>query len=40
LGEASTIYSASGGVIAGVRVLTGSPLASGQVTFRVWVTRK
>lgn len=37
-GEASTVYSASGGVIADVQILAGSPGASGQVKFHVFVT--
>jgi hypothetical protein len=37
-GEASTVYSASGGVIADAQVLAGSPGASGQVKFHVFVT--
>lgn len=37
-GEATTTYAASGGVIADVSVLAGSPLASGQVKFHVFVT--
>jgi hypothetical protein len=37
-GEASTVYSASGGVIADVQVMAGSPMASGQVNFHVFVT--
>lgn len=36
-GEASTVYTASGGVIADVQVMAGSPLASGQVKFHVFV---
>jgi len=37
-GEASTVYTASGGVIADVQVMAGSPMASGQVKFHVFVT--
>lgn len=37
-GVASTVYSASGGVIADAQVLAGSPGASGQVKFHVFVT--
>jgi hypothetical protein len=37
-GMAKAVYSASGGVIADVAVLVGSPLASGQVRFHVFVT--
>lgn len=36
-GEASTTYSASGGAIADVQVMAGSPLASGQVKFQVFI---
>lgn len=36
-GEASTVYTASGGVIADVQVMAGSPAASGQVKFHVFV---
>jgi hypothetical protein len=38
-GEASTVYSASGGVIADAQILAGSPGASGQVKFHVFVTQ-
>jgi len=37
-GVAKATYTASGGVIADVSVLVGSPLASGQVSFFVFVT--
>lgn len=37
-GEASTVYSASGGVIADAQILVGSPGASGQIKFHVFVT--
>jgi len=37
-GIASTTYTASGGVIAAVNILAGSPLASDQVNFHVVVT--
>ena len=37
-GTAKAVYSASGGVIADVSVLVGSPRASGQVKFHVFVT--
>jgi hypothetical protein len=36
-GEASATYTARGGVIADAQVLVGSPLASGQVKFHVFV---
>ena len=37
-GVASAVYSASGGVIADAQVLAGSPGASGQVKFHIFVT--
>jgi hypothetical protein len=37
-GVAKAVYAASGGVIADVSILVGSPLASGQVQFHVFVT--
>lgn len=37
-GEASTVYHASGGVIANAQVLAGSPGASGQVQFHIFVS--
>ena len=37
-GEASTVYHASGGVIANAQVLAGSPGASGQVQFHILVS--
>ncbi len=37
-GVASTVYSASGGVVAAAQVLAGSPAASGQVGFHIFVT--
>jgi hypothetical protein len=37
-GEASTVYHASGGVIASAQVLAGSPGASGQVQFHIFVS--
>jgi hypothetical protein len=39
-GHASTVYTASTGVIADVQVLAGSPLASGQVKFHVFVSNQ
>ena len=38
-GVASTVYRATGGVIADAQVLAGSPGASGQVKFHLFVTR-
>lgn len=37
-GEASTVYTASGGAIADVHLMAGSPMASGQVKFHVFIT--
>ncbi len=37
-GEASTVYTATGGVIADAHIMAGSPMASGQVKFHVFVT--